>query len=135
VTVPDRPFLLPDIDMRITAFTLLASLLAAPALASDATVSATDGTNELGYLRCAALATASASDCPYEMLRKEDGSATLRVLFPGGQVRYVYFENGKATGTDSTDSMTAETLGDELVIYIGPEERIELPMRVLAPGG
>jgi hypothetical protein len=122
-------------DMRISTAVFLATAFASPAMASDGSVAATDGTNELGHLRCAALATASASDCAYEMLRKADGSATLRVLFPGGQVRYVYFEGGKATGTDSTDRMTAETAGDGMVIFIGAEQRIEVPAAVLSPGG
>ncbi|MEO1734471.1 MAG: hypothetical protein AAFR45_12730, partial [Pseudomonadota bacterium] len=66
----------------------------------------------------------------YEYLRKGDGTSTLRVLLPGGTVRYIYFEGTTPTGTDSTDRVLPEQLGDTLLIYIGDAERFEVPMSI-----
>ena len=118
--------------MRISCVIATTLTLAYPSLAN--TVAGTDGKNELGYLQCAATASAQATDCAYEMLRKDDGTATLRVLFPGGVGRSVYLDNGAVTGSSSPDKITSETLGNGgMIIFLGTEMRIEVPAEVLAP--
>ncbi len=115
--------------MRIAALAICAAIVSPSAILAQ-TVDGTDGTNELGKLSCAALASQPAADCPYEYLRKDDGTATLRVLLPGGSVRYIYFEDGQPTSTDSTERMQAEPFGQGTLIYIGDAERFEVPASI-----
>lgn len=113
--------------MRFFAAIAIATLSALPASANQAEVDATDGERDLGKLPCAQLAGQTVSNCPFEALRKPDGTATLRVLLPDQSVRYIYFEAGKPTGTDSTDPISTDMQGDTLLIYVGPTERFEVP--------
>jgi hypothetical protein len=119
-------------QMRLLTPLCFLLLLAAPTWAQQASVAGTDGTNALGALPCAAFAGQPMSNCPAELLRKDDRNVTIRVLLPGGKVRYIYFEDGTAKSTDSTAKMTAETMGDNFVIYIDPGETFEIPKRAVA---
>lgn len=118
--------------MRLLTPFCLSLVMTVPAAAQQASVAGTDGTNALGSLPCANLAGQALSNCPAELLRKDDRNVTIRVLLPGGHVRYIYFEDGKASSTDSTARMTATTLGSNYVIYIDPNEVFEIPKRAVA---
>ncbi|MCV6586752.1 MAG: hypothetical protein OIF47_14565 [Marinibacterium sp.] len=114
--------------------TCLALAGAAQAQTADDNVAGTDGTNDLGHLQCAANASAIAESCPYEVLRKDDGTLTLRVLFPGGTGRSVYFDQGEITGASTPEEVSSETFkSGAMLIYIGTEMRIEVPPGVITP--
>ncbi len=112
--------------MRLPALLTL-SLLAPAAFAQSASVAGTDGTNVLGSVPCAALASAALSNCPAELLRKGDGKATVRVLMPGGRTRSLYFENAQVTSSDSTDPVRGKTAGGTKYVFVGEDERFEIP--------
>lgn len=114
--------------MRIitrTILTLGVTLsLGTPAIAAN--VAGTDGQNTIGNLPCSAQEGQLLADCHFEALRKEDGSFTLRVLLPGGGIRYLYGEDGKVTGTDSTGSLASKRLKNKTIVHIRPGEMFEI---------
>ncbi|MCE8555652.1 hypothetical protein KBY29_15180 [Ruegeria pomeroyi] len=115
--------------MRATI--LAVSLILSSPVAFAATVSGTDGQNALGTVPCAT-GGAALSDCPAELRRKEDGTATLAVILPGGTVRNIYFEDGKPVSSSSPSAVSSETSGDTLRIFIAPGEVFELPAAAVA---
>lgn len=112
----------------VVAFTLMST----PALAQVATLSGTDGQNALGTVPCTAMPGQALHDCPAELRRKDDGTATLAVQLGTGEVRRIYFTNGEPDSSTSTAKMTSQTRGDILVIYIDPGEVYEIPKAALA---
>ncbi|MFC3616236.1 hypothetical protein ACFORG_21045 [Lutimaribacter marinistellae] len=112
---------------------LLMVLTAGPALAQTATVSGTDGRNALGTVPCTAIAGAALRDCPAELVHKDNGDATLSVALPGGEIRRIYFSDGKATSSSATAAMTSEVQGDMMVIFIDPGETYRVPAAAVAP--
>jgi hypothetical protein len=117
----------------MTRFSALffAAILPVSAIASDANVAGSDGTRSIGHLGCSAQDGQTLSDCPYEALPKEDGTLTLRILLPGGKVRYIYVKDGKPETTDSLGSMGSRRLANRTVVLITPSERFEIPNSVL----
>lgn len=107
-------------------------LMSTPAVAQVATLSGTDGQNALGTVPCTALSGQPLQSCPAELRRKEDGTATLAVQLPTGEVRRIYFTDGEPDSSSSTAQITSETRGDILVIFIDPGEVYEIPKAALA---
>ncbi|AZV79036.1 hypothetical protein EBB79_14935 [Parasedimentitalea marina] len=120
------------IFMRFFAALACATVLPLSGFADNANIAGTDGTRSIGHIDCAAQDGQPNSSCPVEILPKEDGSVTLRVLLPGGQVRYLYATDGKITSTDSTGSMGSKTLANSTIVHITPQERFEIPNSLLA---
>ena len=52
--------------------------------------------------------------CRFGVIRRGDGSATVRVFWPDGGERYLYFENGKVNSSDARSGaiITTERVGD-----------------------
>jgi hypothetical protein len=121
--------------MRFITNTILALGLSLPlgSIALAANIAGTDGVNSVGNLPCAAQDGALLSDCNFEILRKEDGAITLRVLLPGGTVRYIYGLDGKITGTDSTGSLASKRLANKTVVHIRPAEMFEIANDLIDP--
>jgi len=117
--------------MRLFALLACTTLLPLPGFAESANIAGTDGTRSIGHLPCAAKDGQPASDCPVEILPKDDGTVTLRVLLPGGQVRYLYVTDGAVTSTDSTGSLASKRLAKTTIVHITPEERFEIPNSLL----
>ncbi|NIZ61243.1 hypothetical protein DL239_09670 [Sedimentitalea sp. CY04] len=117
--------------MRFVALFACAALLPLSGYAQSANIAGTDGTRSVGHIDCAVKDGQLNSSCPVEILPKEDGSVTLRVMLPGGQVRYLYATDGKVTSTDSTGSMASKTLANSTVVHITPAERFEIPNSLL----
>ncbi|WIY23657.1 hypothetical protein [Parasedimentitalea psychrophila] len=113
--------------MRFIALLACAALMPLSGFAESAKIAGTDGTRSLSHIDCAARDGQPNSSCPVEILPKDDGSVTLRVLLPGGQVRYLYVTDGKVTATDSTGSMASKTLANSTIVHITPAERFEIP--------
>ncbi|MBL4768993.1 MAG: hypothetical protein JKY94_14985 [Rhodobacteraceae bacterium] len=118
-------------------FALTLTVFSAPALlAQTAEVDATDGKNSLGKLPCAILESAQLSLCAYEALKQGEPKVTVRVLLPGGDVRYIYFEDGEPTSTNATSKMTSNRQDGTIYVSIDPTERYEIPESLLlATGG
>jgi hypothetical protein len=113
-------------------FALSLTVFSAPGLlAQTAEVDATDGENSLGKLPCANLQSAQLNLCPYESLKQGQPDVTVRVLLPGGEVRFIYFENGKPASTNATSKMTSEHHDGKIYVFIEPYERYEIPESVL----
>ena len=119
------------IFMRFITLLACATVFPLSGFATGADISGTDGTRSLGHLPCAARDGQPASDCPVEILPKEDGSVTLRILLPGGQVRYLYVTDGEVTSTDSTGSLASKQLTNTTIVHITPAERFEIPNSLL----
>lgn len=117
--------------MRFIALLTCAALMPLSGFAQTAKIAGTDGTRSLGHIDCAARDGQPNSSCPVEILPKDDGSVTLRVLLPGGQIRYLYVTDGKVTSTDSTGSLAAKTLANLTLVHITPQERFEIPNSML----
>lgn len=117
--------------MRFITLLACTVLLPASGFAATADIAGSDGTRSIGHLPCAARDGQPASDCPVEVLPKEDGSVTLRVLLPGGQVRYLYVIDGKVSSTDSTGSLASKKLANTTIVHITPAERFEIPNSLL----
>lgn len=119
--------------MRLFAKTLLALSIALPfgAPAIAANVAGTDGQNSIGTLPCSAQENSLLADCHFEMLQKDDGSFTLRVLLPGGNVRYLYGQSGAVDSTDSTGSLAAKRLRSKTIVHIRPAEVFEIPNQLI----
>lgn len=112
-------------------FALALTLMSSPALAQVATQAGTDGKNALGTVPCAANAGDPLQSCHAELRRRDDGTATLAVQLPGGDVRSIYFTDGVPDSSSSASKLTYETPGDIMVIYIEPGEVFEIPKAAL----
>ncbi len=108
------------------------ALMSTQAVAQVATLSGTDGQNALGTIPCTALSGQPLQSCPAELRRKEDGTATLAVQLSTGEVRRIYFKDGKPDSSSATSPVSSETRGDILVIFIDPGEVYEIPKAALA---
>jgi hypothetical protein len=114
----------------LTLFVFSASALSA----QTAEVDATDGKNTLGKLPCANLQSAQLVLCAYEALKQGQPDVTVRVLLPGGEIRFIYFESGKPASTNATAKMTSEHHDGTIFVFIDPYERYEIPESVLLAG-
>ncbi|MEX0284330.1 MAG: hypothetical protein AB3N23_06935 [Paracoccaceae bacterium] len=112
--------------MRILPL-LFAGLFAVPAVAQQASVAGTDGTNALGTIPCAPLSGVALTSCPAELVRRDDGKVSVRVLMPGGRTRLLYFEGGELTSADTTDKVRGKVQGGTYFIFVGESERFEVP--------
>ncbi len=110
-----------------TAFALFSS----PALAQVASLAGTDGQNALGTVPCAAISGAPLQSCNAELRRRDDGTTTLAVLLPTGDVRNIYFTDGIPDSSSSTSPINYEERGDLMIIFIDPGEVYELPKAAL----
>ena len=66
--------------------------------------------------------------CRFGVIRRGNGSATVKVFWPDGSERYLYFENGKATSSDSESGagISSWREADLNLIRVG-DERYEIP--------
>ncbi|SLN55010.1 hypothetical protein TRL7639_02926 [Falsiruegeria litorea R37] len=119
--------------MRLLPAALALTITASAAFAQQATVSGTDGNNNaLGTVPCAAPG-AALQNCHAELRRKEGGGVTLAVQIPGGDVRRIYFEDGKPTSSSSPTPISHEVQGGIMRIFIEPGEVFEVPADAVQP--
>lgn len=112
-------------------FAIAFAVLSSPAVAQVASLAGTDGKNSLGTVPCAANAGDPLQSCNAELRRRDDGTATLAVLLPTGDLRNIYFTNGIPDSSSSTAALNYEERGDLMVIFIEPGEVFELPKAAL----
>ena len=118
--------------MRFPAALIAIVMSTSPVLASGASVSGTDGTNALGTIPCSAGSGAPIRDCHAELRRKDDGSATLAVILPGGETRRIYFTDGVPTSSSSPSPISSSVQGETMEIFIEPGEVFRIPARAVA---
>lgn len=109
-------------------YTLSVSVTGAAAKASaDAKVGGTsyNATAEIG---CALGAGAPLARCKAGVMRFPGGAVTVEITLPNGGRRHIYFEQGRATGSDAiSGAFSATKVGDLNRISIGGTERYEVP--------
>lgn len=89
-----------------------------------------DATNAQGYnatgdISCATSFSAPMGQCPFGVIRRGDGDATIVVTLPGGGERYIYFD-GDQSSSDGGHTVW-ERRGDLNMIQVGDQERYEIP--------
>jgi hypothetical protein len=72
--------------------------------------------------------------CRFGVIRRGGGSATVRVFWADGGERNLYFEGGKLTSSDSEAGVHVERVGDLNKVFVGTEERFEIPDAVIYGG-
>lgn len=94
----------------------------------DAKVPGTDF-HATGTVKCWMDKDSSGSECPFGVVRRENGTADVHVTKSDGRTRVIYFQEGKAVGYDESQAdpgeFTATQQEDTWIIFIG-EERYEL---------
>ncbi|MGD9656282.1 MAG: hypothetical protein AB7U61_01370 [Methylocystis sp.] len=93
--------------------------------ASDAKVRGTDF-HATGQIPCARQEAQPMSQCRFGVIRRGNGDATVRVFWPDGGERNIYFKNGKAESSDSLAGIYSEKTSDLNRVFIGTTERFEI---------
>jgi hypothetical protein len=90
-----------------------------------------------GNIPCAMAAGQPMGSCPFGVKRKGNGSGIVTVTKPDGRQRAIFFEQGKATGADTSSAdpgaFSASREGDSTTVRIGTE-RYEIPDAVIFGG-
>lgn len=100
-------------------------------LPGDATVPGT-GFNARGVLVCAFGGRANV--CPWGVVRRGNGNATLIITLPGGTQRVIDFAGGRPETANFPGGVFGEFAGDEVTVSIGTNERYIVPNAVLFGG-
>ncbi|MGD9544648.1 MAG: hypothetical protein AB7F41_06330 [Methylocystis sp.] len=109
------------------------STRATQTLAGDAKVAGT-AFHATGEIPCARYAGQPMAQCRFGVIRQGDSDATVRVFWPDGGIRNIYFKRGKAQSSDSRDRIRSEKTVDLNQVLIGATERFEIPDAVIFGG-
>lgn len=100
---------------------------------SDATVPGTNY-NATGKIPCHVSEGQPTVSCAFGVTRQGNGSGTVTITKPDGRTRAIFFESGRATGYDQSQSdrgaFSTTRQGDLSIIQIG-QERYEIPDAVI----
>jgi len=99
----------------------------------DALVPGT-GFHATGDIPCARHEGQPMGSCRFGVVRRGGGSATVRVFWPDGGERNLYFKDGKLTSSDSKAGVYAERVKDLNKVFVGTDERFEIPDAVIFGG-
>lgn len=121
-----------------TSYTLNIGLegrpLAANSAARDAVIRGTPFHASANTV-CARPSNPQVRRCDIYIIRRGfDGSGTIEVNWPDGLKRNILFVRGDPLATDSRDAMTYARKGEVTVVYVGSDERVEIP-DVFVTGG
>jgi hypothetical protein len=107
-----------------------------PQSSNDALVQGTNY-NATGDIPCTMTTSQPTGSCPFGVVREGNGGGMVTVTKPDGRTRTIFFENGTATGADTSEAdpgeFKAQKQGDLNIIRIG-EERYEIPDVVIFGG-
>lgn len=78
-------------------------------------------------------AGSSMRSCRAGVMRFPAGEATVRLFLPGNGTRYIYFKDGRATGSDGKGAFSAAVRDGLISVRVGAE-RYEIPGGLLAGG-
>ncbi len=70
----------------------------------------------------------------FGVIRLGAGNATVRIFWPGGGERNIYFKNGAAKASDSQAGIRMEKTGDLNRVFVGATEGFEIPDAVIFGG-
>jgi hypothetical protein len=106
------------------------------AITGDAKVPGTDY-HATGNIPCSMGGGQPTSSCPFGVKREGNGSGVVTVTKPDGRTRAIFFDNGRATGADTSQAdpgkFSAAKQGDLNIIHVG-QERYEIPDAVIFGG-
>ena len=109
---------------------------AVQAPSTDAKVPGTDF-HATGNLPCAMGSGQPTGSCAFGVKREGQGSGRVEVTKPDGRKRVIFFDKGRATGYDASQSdrsaFKASRQGDLTIVHIG-DERYEIPDAVIHGG-
>jgi hypothetical protein len=75
------------------------------------------------------------SSCKASVIRRASSSATVVVTNPGGQQRQFLFVQGRAVGSDQSESLSVQRRGDLSILTLGTAfERYEIPDALVVGG-
>lgn len=84
---------------------------------------------------CARPGNPPASRCDAFVIRRGfDGTGTIEVIWPDGLKRSILFVKGRPLASDSRDTMTFARKADLTVVFIGSDERVEIPDALVTGG-
>ncbi len=91
-----------------------------------------------GPIPCAQQQGQPMGQCKFEVARDPGGSASVKVTFPDGRTRFIFFDKGKATGADLSqadgDMTFKATKEADLFRIRAGRERFEIPEAVVFGG-
>ena len=104
---------------------------------TDALVSGTEF-NATGKIPCARYAGQPLVDCDFGVVREGDGSGYVKVFWPEGGNRVLFFEDGAPVAFDRSEAdgeaeMTVAKQADLFLVRIG-DERFEIPEAAMSGG-
>jgi uncharacterized protein YraI len=82
-----------------------------------------------GTLPCAMIPGQPTRDCAYGAVRSAPGTASIRIVGTGGEMRWIYFDQGVPVRTDGSGVFLVERMADLFLIRVG-NERYEVPLSV-----
>jgi hypothetical protein len=92
------------------------------------------GDRATGDINCAEFDGQPFGRCRFVVIRQGNGTATVRVVFSDGARRTLHFRNGKAVSSDSDAGIYTERQSDLNTVFVGSEERYEIPDAVVFGG-
>jgi hypothetical protein len=98
----------------------------APKPSTDALVPGTKY-NATADIKCVTSVGGKTGACKAGVIRRGNGNATVEMKTPDGGQRTITFTGGKATGSNSTDRLTATRAGDDTIVRIGTVEVYTIP--------
>jgi hypothetical protein len=98
----------------------------APKPSTDALVPGTRY-NATADINCVTSVGGKTGPCKAGVIRRGNGNATVELKTPDGGQRTITFTGGKATGSNSSNNMTATRNGDDTIVRIGTVEVYTIP--------
>jgi hypothetical protein len=90
--------------------------------------------NATADIKCVTSIGGKTGPCKAGVIRRGNGNATVELKTPDGGQRTITFTGGKATGSDSTNKLTATRAGDDTVVRIGTVEVYTIPDALIFGG-
>ena len=96
------------------------------------------GFHATGSVKCWNMGESPDNQCPFGVVRRENGDADIHITRPDGSKRVIYFQGGKAVGYDQSQGSLGEfkasvSGGDNWLIQIG-DERYEIVEAIIFGG-
>lgn len=87
-----------------------------------------------GNINCAQYEGQPYESCRFGVVRKGNGTATVTVFFPNGGRRMIHFVEGAAASSDSDAGVYSDHHSDLMTVFVGTDERYEIPEAVIYGG-
>jgi hypothetical protein len=87
-----------------------------------------------GNIPCARKEGQPMGSCRFGVVRHGGGSVMVRIFWPDGGERNLYYKKGKLDSSDSGAEPRVERAGDLNKVFLGTEERFEIPDAMIYGG-